>query len=410
MIPRRTALALLCLAGSAVGPAAEERQPAQLGPRPFYLVDDMDEGALKEAMKACESGPFYRTDFSIAHRGAPLQFPEHTRESYLAAARMGAGIIECDVAFTADRELVCRHSQCDLHMTTNILVTDLADQCSAPFSPADPATDRPASARCCTSDITLAEFRQLEGRMEGANEMATTPADYIGGTPDWRTELYAHSGTLMSHADSIALFQELGVEMTPELKSPEVPMPFDGDYTQQDYARQLTEEYRAAGVDPSRVFVQSFDLDDIHFWIENAPEFGRQAVWLDGRYAGAGLRAADPEDYEPTFAELAERGVRIIAPPLFMLVEAGDDGRPVPSAYALAAKEAGLDIITWSLERSGPLTDGGGWFYQTIETITDNDGDVYNLLHVLAEDIGVLGVFSDWPATTTYYANCMDID
>jgi glycerophosphoryl diester phosphodiesterase len=28
---------------------------------------------------------------------------------------MGAGIIECDVTFTKDRELVCRHDQRDLH-------------------------------------------------------------------------------------------------------------------------------------------------------------------------------------------------------------------------------------------------------------------------------------------------------
>lgn len=28
------------------------------------------------------------------------------------------GIIECDVSFTSDRELVCRHSNCDLHYTT----------------------------------------------------------------------------------------------------------------------------------------------------------------------------------------------------------------------------------------------------------------------------------------------------
>ena len=32
-----------------------------------------------------------KSDFSIGHRGAPLQFPEHTRESYVAAAQMGAG-------------------------------------------------------------------------------------------------------------------------------------------------------------------------------------------------------------------------------------------------------------------------------------------------------------------------------
>jgi len=43
------------------------------------------------------------------------------------AGGMGAGIIECDVTFTKDRELVCRHSQCDLHTTTNILtVPELA--------------------------------------------------------------------------------------------------------------------------------------------------------------------------------------------------------------------------------------------------------------------------------------------
>src|SRR5262249_38387202 len=95
------------------------REP-QIGPRPFYLVDKMKDGPLKQQLSQC-SGPFRKTDFSIGHRGAALEFPEHSRESYLAAARMGAGVIECDVTFTKDRELVCRHSQCDLHTTTNIL-------------------------------------------------------------------------------------------------------------------------------------------------------------------------------------------------------------------------------------------------------------------------------------------------
>src|SRR5262245_17434426 len=39
----------------------------QLGPRPFYLVDGMDEGTLKDRLKKCESGPFYRSRFSIGH-------------------------------------------------------------------------------------------------------------------------------------------------------------------------------------------------------------------------------------------------------------------------------------------------------------------------------------------------------
>ena len=61
----------------------------------------MDNGTLKTSLQQCSEGPFYKTGFSIGHRGAPMQFSEHTKESYEAAARMGAGIIECDVTFTA---------------------------------------------------------------------------------------------------------------------------------------------------------------------------------------------------------------------------------------------------------------------------------------------------------------------
>jgi glycerophosphoryl diester phosphodiesterase len=60
---------------------------------PYYLVEDMDDSKLKTELEQCSEGPFKKTDFSIGHRGAGLQFPEHTQESYVAAARMGAGII-----------------------------------------------------------------------------------------------------------------------------------------------------------------------------------------------------------------------------------------------------------------------------------------------------------------------------
>jgi glycerophosphoryl diester phosphodiesterase len=26
---------------------------------------------------------------------------------------------------------------------------------------------------------------------------------------------------------------------------------------------------------------------------------------------------------------------------------------------------------------------------------------------VLAQDVGIIGLFSDWPTTTTFYANCL---
>jgi glycerophosphoryl diester phosphodiesterase len=387
------------------GQGAREKTTVELGPRPYYLVADMDKGPLKQALQECTSQqrPQHASDFSIGHRGAPLQFPEHTEESYRAAARMGAGIVECDVAFTKDRELVCRHSQCDLHTTTNILDTELASQCSEPFTPFDGSN--PASARCCTSDITLAEFKTLKGKMDGANPRATTVEEYLQGTASWRTDLYNQNGTLLSHQESIDLFQKLGVKMTPELKAPLVPMPYEGNYRQQDYARQLIEEYRQAGVSPQDVYPQSFNLEDVRYWIDHHPRYGQQAVYLDGRDA-QGLEPQNPGTWQPDMETLKGYGVNIIAPPLWMLVTTDNDNHIVPSPYARAARDAGLDIIAWSLERSGPLTNGGGWYYQSVQPVINNDGDTFSLLDVLARDVGVIGVFSDWPATTTFYANC----
>jgi glycerophosphoryl diester phosphodiesterase len=381
------------------------RQPdIQVGPRPAWLVDDMDAGPLKERLQRCEGGPLYRTDFSIGHRGAPLQFPEHTMESYLASARMGAGIVECDVTFTADRELVCRHAQDDLHTTTNIVtIPELNAKCTQPFVPADPASGSPAQAECRTSDITLEEFKSLEGKMDGFNSMATTPEAYVGGTANWRTDLYASRGTLLSHRESIKLFQALGVKMMPELKTPVVDMPYEGDYTQQDYARQMIQDYIDAGVRPQDVWPQSFQLDDVLFWVNETPEFGRQAVFLD-------QEAITPDTSSLAYMEnLKGQGVNIIAPAIWKMLALNGHQEMVPSEYAENARTAGLRMIAWSLERSGSLTDGGGWYYQTVTEAINNDGDVMNVIDVLARDVGVIGIFSDWPAITTYYANCMDM-
>lgn len=409
-LPRPLPLTAAALAALSFLSTDIARADAQLGPRPFYLVDQMKDGPLKQKLKQC-TGPFRKSAFSISHRGAPLQFPEHTKESYEAGARMGAGVLECDVTFTKDRALVCRHSQCDLHTTTNILaIPELAAKCTQPFTPADAATGKKASAKCCTSDLTLAEFKRLRGKMDAANTNARTPDEYMKGTARWRTDLYATTGTLMTHAESIALFKRLGTKFTPELKKPDVAMPFDGDYTQEKYAQAMIDEYKKAGIDPTDVFPQSFQLADVLYWIENEPAFGAQANFLDGRDEDKSFNHADSKTWKPGMQELTAQGVKIIAPPTWMLVALNDKNEIVPSAYAKAARAAGLDIITWTVERSGPLASGGGWYYQTIKNATDNDGVVFELLDVLAKQVGVRGVFSDWPATTTFYANCAGIE
>jgi len=318
---------------------------------------------------------------------------------------MGAGIVECDVAFTADRELVCRHAQDDLHTTTNIVtIPALNAKCTQPFVPADPAAVLPARAECRTSDITLAEFKSLKGKMDAFNPMATTPEEFVAGTADWRTDLYASRGTLLSHRESIELFKTLGVKMAPELKTPVVEMPYEGDYTQQDYARQMIQDYIDAGVAPDKVWPQSFLLDDVLFWVNEMPDFGRQAVFLD-------QEGITPITSSLAYMEaLKAQGVNIIAPAIWKMLALDEQQKIVPSEYARNARAAGLDVIAWTVERSGPLADGGGWYYQTVAEAINKDADVMKVIDVLARDVGVIGIFSDWPATTTYYANCMGID
>ncbi|MGR5295809.1 glycerophosphodiester phosphodiesterase family protein [Vibrio mediterranei] len=399
-----TAVAGVLMAVSSASVWADE--PANLGPRPAYLVNSMDDSPLKDKLLSCSNGAFERSDFSIGHRGAAMQFPEHTKESYLAAIEMGAGVLECDVTFTKDKQLVCRHSQSDLHTTTDVLAhPDLAKKCTIPFQPADPSNGKDAQVECRTSDFTLAEFKRLKGKMDGANPKATTIEEYMQGTPSWRTDLYAQSGTLMTHAESAALFKKHGVKVTPELKSAAVEMPFDG-FSQEMYARKLIDELKAAGFAPSDTYVQSFNLDDVKYWIAETPEFGEQAVYLDDRVYEQKDFVASLENMK----DLHKQGVNIIAPPLFALVQLDDKGQIVASDYAKLAKQADLDIIAWTLERSGPLNNGGGWYYQSVKPAITKDGDMMVMLDVLAKDVGVLGVFSDWPATVTYYANCMDIE
>ncbi len=395
---------------AAAGPALAEAPAPQLGPRPFHLVDSLEAGALKDKLTACMQMPARRSTWSIGHRGAPLMFPEHTRQSYVAAGRVGAGGLECDGTLPKGKGLGCRPAQNDLHTTTNILATPLASTCIKQFAPA--AGDSKATAECRTSELTLAEFRTLNGKMDAANPAATSVEAYLDGTAGWRTDLYSTRGTLITHAESIALIKENGAKFTPELKSPSVEMPFDG-FTQEMYAQKMIDEYKAAGIPASDVFAQSFDLSDILYWIKAEPEFGAQAVYLDDRYEAndddeGAIDPMKPETFKPTMAQLHTMGVRYIAPPTWMLVSVAD-GKIVPSPYATEAKAAGLNIITWTAERSGPLATGGGWYFQSVKDVIKTDGDVYKLMDVLGNEIGVRGLFSDWPATPTFFANCFNL-
>ncbi|MBC8024845.1 MAG: glycerophosphodiester phosphodiesterase [Steroidobacteraceae bacterium] len=399
-----------CLGFASVHAIAGDRHASasvsiQVGDRPAFLIDGMDESALKRKLASCSNDLVRRTKFSIAHRGAPLQFPEHTKEAYTAGARQGAGIVECDVTFTKDGALVCRHDECDLHTTTNIVNTPLNASCTTPWSGAN------SGPRCCASDITLAEFKTLKGKMDASLPSATTAAAYLGGTAAWRTDLYISRGTLLTFKESIQLNQKLGVGHTPELKAGN-PARVNAVFgSQANYAQALIDELKRAGVNPKDAWPQSFNLDDVLHWVRNEPRFGKQAVYLDD---------VDPSSGFPrlTVAELQSlktNGVRIFAPPIpaLLAVDAANN-KLIPSQYANDIKAAGLGIITWSFERSD-LRRGAafGGFYAAYDPqglVVKKDSDMYLALDALARDVRVLGVFSDWPATVSYYASCLGLE
>jgi len=376
-----------------------------VGVRPTFLVNGMQDSELKDRLLKCSDDLVRRTKFSIAHRGAPLEFPEHTKEAYDAGARMGAGIVECDVTFTKDGALVCRHDECDLHTTTNIVDTPLNASCTTPWSGAG------SSPRCCASDITLSQFRSLKGKMDASNPAATTATGYLGGTASWRTDLYNSRGTLMTLRESIALNRKNGVGHTPELKAGN-PMRVNAVFgSQEKYAQAMIDEFKRAGVNPRDVYAQSFNLADVLYWIRHEPRFGRQAVYLDDVDPSAGIPRL-------TFAELKSlksNGVRIFAPPIPALLAVDESSNSlVPSQYAEDIKAAGLDIITWSFERAD-LRRGAafGGFYAAYDPegkVVKTDSDMYFALDVLAREVRVIGVFSDWPATVSYYASCLGFD
>lgn len=185
-------------------------------------------------------------------------------------------------------------------------------------------------------------------------------------------------------------------------------MPFKG-YTQQQYAQDFVDAFRNKSIDPSRIWPQSFLYSDILYWLKNDHEFGKQAIYLQEFDTLEDLTAG-----MKNLSAVKSDGVNIIGPSIPMLVAPGGPQNKtiVPSEYAKAIKANGLDIIAWTYERSGPLATAKSrqeYYFSSIANITHYDGQYYELLDVLAHQIGIKGLFTDWASTVTYFANCFDL-
>ena len=200
--------------GGHAAASGHARDGVQLGPRPFYLVKGMDEGALKSKLLQCQSGPFYRTDFSIAHRGAPLQFPEHTRESYEAGAKHGRGHRRVRRHLHEGRRSSCA-------ATMNAI-------CTRPPTSSRPSSTTPAPSRMPVRAPRLAAARATSRLPSSARSPARWMRAIRGRRMPRNFSVVRQAGvpictlgrgTLLTLRESIALNRRLGVKHTPELKS-----------------------------------------------------------------------------------------------------------------------------------------------------------------------------------------------
>lgn len=191
----------------------------------------------------------------IAHRGASGERPEHTLEAYRLAIAQGADFIEPDLVPTRDGVLVVRHE--------NALSgsTDVA---------ARPAfADRKVSKKIdgvwiedwFAEDFTLDEIRQLRAR-ETRPEVRVANTTYDGrfGIPTL-DEVVA-----LAKAEGERLGRPIGIY--PETKHPTFFLHEgrhrDGTPIAMDTSAMLVDALVAQGfTDPARVFIQSFEIDNL---------------------------------------------------------------------------------------------------------------------------------------------------
>lgn len=241
------------------------------------------------------------------------------------------------------------------------------------------------------------------------------PGYAFGGTRDFRTDLYQTGcPKVLTHKESIAIIKKNGGKFTPELKFPVVPMPFNG-FTQTAFAAKAVQDYVDMGIPPADVWFQSATTDDLVYLV-NQTAFGNQAVALD--FDDLRNDTVNGTAYVNFIKGL---GIKILAPPMPKLVapnpSAGQPGQKdiIPSPFAVAIKNAGLQIITWTLSRTaGPLEKPAGttdYYWATLQGrgLGLTEGSNFDLLDALYQDVGIIGIFDDWPSVTTFYANCVGI-
>ena len=302
----------------------------------------------------------------IAHRGASGYLPEHTIAAKAMAYAQGADYIEQDLVMTKDDEVVVLH---DHHLDTVTNVSDVFP---------NRARD---DGRFYVIDFTLAEIRQL-AVYERFEERGGTRVPVFKD----RFPLEKSSFRISTFAEEIELIQGLNkstgrsVGIYPEIKSPAFHRAEGKDISAA--VLQILKDYGYA-TKQDAVFLQCFDpyeLQRIHQQLFPAMEMAVPLVQLLG---------TDPQ-FKPA---LTEEGLSQVAtyadgigPSMFLIAKSSSNGSGM-EATDLVDRAHGLGLLVH------PYT-----FRR--DQLPEFADDYQQLLKIFLDDVGVDGVFTDFPDLT----------
>jgi len=305
----------------------------------------------------------------IAHRGASGYLPEHTIAAQAMAYAQGADYIEQDLVMTRDDEVIVLH---DHYLDT---VTNVHD-----VFPNRARKD----GRFYVIDFTLAEIRQLEVYerfKEGGG--ARVPVF------ENRFPLEKSSFRISTFAESIELIQGLNkstgrtVGIYPEIKSPAFHRKEGKDISTAVLQILRNYDYRSKQ-DP--VFLQCFDpaeLQRIRKQLLPAMEIELLLVQLLG--TGPQFKPALTDEGLSQVATYADG----IGPSMYLIVEPSSTRADLKiSDVVERAHGQGLLVHPYTFRR---------------DQLPQFADDYQHLLKIYLDDIGVDGVFTDFPDLTKEY-------
>jgi len=304
----------------------------------------------------------------IAHRGASGYLPEHTIAAKAMAYAQGADFIEQDLVMTRDDELVVLH---DRFLDT---VTDVKE--------VFPGRSR-SDGRYYVIDFTLEEIRQLQVSERFEPSEGSVEPVFADRFPLNRSTFRVHT-----FEEEIELVQGLNVStggskgIYPEIKSPEFHRAEGKDISAAVVKVLYDFGYQSEG---DAVFLQCFDAEELQrIHAELLPEMGMtiRLVQLMGTsdiyhwmLSSAGMQQV--ADYSDG-----------IGPSILLLIDPESTADDVKATRLVEyAHDAGLVVHPYTFRRER-------------DQMPPFSKDYADFLRWFIDDVGVDGVFTDFPDLT----------